>query len=59
MKSSIRDKIEGKMHQVKGKIKNAVGRGTNNRKLEVDGKTETFDGKFQQKIGWLKHLVKK
>ena len=59
MKSSIRDRLEGKMHQVKGKIKEAVGKGIRNRNLEFDAKAETLKGKFQEKIGWLKQFLKK
>ena len=47
------------MHQVKGKIKEAVGKGIRNRNLEFDAKAETLKGKFQEKIGWLKQFLKK
>ena len=38
MKSSTRDNAEGKFHNVKGTIKEAVGKLTDNPKLQVEGK---------------------
>ena len=37
MKPSTQDKTEGKIHEVKGKIKEKVGHLTNNRDLEKKG----------------------
>ena len=49
MKSSTRDNAEGKMHQAKGKIKEAVGKIAGNRDLEAEGKGENLGGKVQEK----------
>ena len=38
MKPSTKDKVEGKLHEVKGEIKKEVGKATNNPDLEVSGK---------------------
>ncbi|MFH0785436.1 MAG: CsbD family protein [Pseudomonadota bacterium] len=54
MKSSTRDNAEGKMHQVKGKVKETVGRVVKNRDLEIEGIVEKNDGKVQEKIGNIK-----
>ncbi len=54
MKSSTRDNAEVKMHQVKGKIKETVGRVVKNRDLEIEGIVEKNDGKVQEKIGKIK-----
>ena len=51
MKSSTKDNVEGKMHQVKGKIKETVGKGVKNRDLEAEGTVEKIGGKVQEKIG--------
>jgi uncharacterized protein YjbJ (UPF0337 family) len=59
MKSSTRDKAEGKMHQVKGKIKETVGRVIDNPDMEIEGKVENLDGKVQEKVGQLKDIVDK
>jgi uncharacterized protein YjbJ (UPF0337 family) len=54
MKSSTKDKAEGKMHQVKGSIKEATGKIVGNRDLEAEGKVENLEGEIQEKIGDVK-----
>jgi len=39
MKPSTKDRTEGTLHAVKGKIKEEVGKLTNDPNVEVDGKT--------------------
>ena len=51
MKSSTKDKAEGKFHEAKGKIKEVTGKITDNPKLEGKGKAEKIAGKVQEKIG--------
>ena len=51
MKSSTKDNAEGKMHQVKGKVKETIGKVVKNRDLESEGKVENLEGKVQEKIG--------
>jgi uncharacterized protein YjbJ (UPF0337 family) len=41
----------GQLHEVKGKIKEHVGRATNDPDLEVSGKAEKNAGKVQKWIG--------
>jgi hypothetical protein len=43
VKSSTKDNAEGKMHQMKGKIKEVVGKIVKNRELEAEGKAENLD----------------
>ena len=59
MKSSIRDKAEGAMHQVKGTVKEAAGKISNNRKLEAEGTVEKVAGKAQSKVGEIKKVFGK
>ncbi|MDX9973411.1 MAG: CsbD family protein [FCB group bacterium] len=59
MKSSSRDKAEGKGHQAKGKIKKAVGGLTGNRSLEAEGESENLGGKAQEKVGQVKRVLGK
>jgi uncharacterized protein YjbJ (UPF0337 family) len=59
MKSSTKDNVEGKMHQVKGTIKEVAGRIVGNSDLEAEGKEENTDGKVQEKIGDIKKVVGK
>jgi len=51
MKSSNRDKAEGKFHEVKGKVKEIAGKLSDNPKLEGEGTGEKITGKVQKKIG--------
>lgn len=59
MKSSTKDKAEGTMHQVKGKIKEISGKAVGNESLEAEGKGEHFKGKVQAKVGDVKKVGKK
>ena len=59
MKSSIRDKAEGRFHEVKGKVKEVAGKITDNPKLETKGKAEKIAGKVQEKIGQAKKVLGK
>jgi uncharacterized protein YjbJ (UPF0337 family) len=51
MKPSTQDRTEGKLHEVKGKVKEKVGKATNNPDLEVSGEAEKNAGKVQKWIG--------
>lgn len=51
MKPSTQDRTEGKVHEVKGKIKEEVGKITNDPDLEVAGNAEKNAGKVQEWIG--------
>jgi uncharacterized protein YjbJ (UPF0337 family) len=59
MKSSTQDNAEGKMHQVKGKIKEIAGKVSLNPDLEAEGKEESRTGKVQEKIGEIKKVAGK
>ena len=59
MKLSTENQIAGKVHEVKGKIKEKVGRLTNDPDLEGQGIGEKIAGKIQKKIGQLEKVVEK
>jgi uncharacterized protein YjbJ (UPF0337 family) len=59
MKSSTEDQVQGKFHELKGKIKEEVGQLTSNTKLEAEGKGEKNIGKVQQVIGEVKNVLGK
>ena len=59
MKESTKDKIAGKAHEVKGAVKEKVGRGTNNPKLQDEGTDEKVGGKIQKKIGDVEKVFEK
>ena len=50
MKPSTQDRTEGKLHEVKGKIKEEVGKATNDSDLEVSGKAEQKAGGLAQDV---------
>lgn len=57
MKSSTRDKVEGALHEAKGKAKEMAGEITDNPKLESEGKAEKIAGKVQGKVGEIKKVL--
>ena len=59
MKQSTKDKAQGKFHEVKGQVKEKVGRATNNPDLEAEGQVEKLGGKVQKKIGQVKKVLGK
>ena len=59
MKSSTKDQAEGKFHKVKGKVKEVVGKLSDNSELEAEGTGEKIAGKVQEKIGQVKKVLGK
>jgi len=51
MKPSTENEIAGKVHEVKGTIKEKVGELTNDPDLEGEGIGEKIAGKVQKKLG--------
>jgi uncharacterized protein YjbJ (UPF0337 family) len=51
MTPGTQDQIEGKIHEVKGKIKQAAGQAVGNPDVEADGQSENLAGKVQKKVG--------
>jgi uncharacterized protein YjbJ (UPF0337 family) len=51
MSESMKDKAQGAVHEVKGKIKEKIGRATNDPDLEGEGTGEKIGGKVQKKVG--------
>jgi uncharacterized protein YjbJ (UPF0337 family) len=59
MKPSTKDQIEGKLHEVKGKVREQVGQGTNNPDLAAEGQAEKLGGKVQKKVGQIEKVLEK
>ncbi|GFO61476.1 hypothetical protein GMST_38010 [Geomonas silvestris] len=59
MDSSTRDKAEGALHQLKGKVKEVAGMISDNPKLELEGAVEKIAGKVQVKIGKYNEYIKR
>lgn len=56
MKTSTKDQVEGKLHKVKGKIEETVGKLSNNPDLEVKGRVEKIESEAQEKVGHVKKV---
>jgi uncharacterized protein YjbJ (UPF0337 family) len=59
MRPSTENVVAGKVHEVKGAIKEKVGRVTNDPNLEGEGAGEKIAGKIQNKIGHVQKVVEK
>jgi uncharacterized protein YjbJ (UPF0337 family) len=59
MKPSTKDEIAGKVHEVKGSVKEKAGQLTNNPDLQGEGQAEKVGGKVQQKIGQVEKVLEK
>lgn len=59
MKSAVRDKAEGSLHEMKGKVKEVAGKVTDNPRLEAKGTAEKIAGKVQRKAGQVKKKLGK
>jgi uncharacterized protein YjbJ (UPF0337 family) len=51
MKRSTKNQIKGRGRELKGSVKEKVGRATNNRDMESRGMAEKTAGKVQKKAG--------
>lgn len=59
MKSSNQDKAEGSAKDLKGKVKESVGRATGDRSLQARGNADQAAGKIQKKTGDVKKVFGK
>jgi len=59
MKPSTKDKAKGTFHEVRGKVKETVGRATNDPDLEAEGQVEKVGGKVQKKLGQVEKVLGK
>jgi len=59
MKTSTKDQIEGKLHDVVGSVKEAAGHAVGNAELEAKGKAEKLGGKVQKKVGEVEQVFEK
>ena len=59
MKTSTKDQIEGKFHELKGDVKQKAGQLTNDPNLETKGQSEKLAGKVQKKVGQIEGVLGK
>ncbi len=57
MKPSTQDQAEGKLHDIKGQVKEKVGQVAGNPKVEAEGHDEKVAGKVQEKIGQVEKVL--
>jgi len=53
-----KDRIEGSAKEIKGSVKETIGKVVGDAKLESDGKADKITGKVQNAIGGLKDALK-
>jgi uncharacterized protein YjbJ (UPF0337 family) len=53
-----KDRIVGSAKEIKGKVKQAVGKAVGDAKLESEGNADQLEGKVQNAIGGLKDTLK-
>ncbi len=59
MKNSTKDQVQGKLHDVKGTLKEKAGQIINSPDLEAEGQVEKTAGKVQQKVGQIEEVLGK
>ena len=59
MSEGDKDQAKGKFHEVKGTVKEKLGRATNNPNLEDEGNAEKVAGKVQKKVGQVEKVIEK
>jgi uncharacterized protein YjbJ (UPF0337 family) len=59
MKTGTENEVAGKIHELKGKIKEKIARLANNPDLEDQGTSEKIAGKIQKKIGQVEKVIEK
>ena len=53
-----KDRIEGSAKQVKGAVKETVGKVVGDSKLQAEGTVDKIEGKVQNAVGGLKDVLK-
>jgi uncharacterized protein YjbJ (UPF0337 family) len=53
-----KDRIAGSAKEIKGSVKEVIGKATGDAKLQADGKTDKIEGKIQNAIGGAKDTVR-
>lgn len=54
-----KDRIAGSAKEIKGSIKETIGRAIGDAKLEADGKADQVEGKVQNAVGGIEDVLKK
>jgi len=54
-----KDRITGAAKQIKGSVKEIVGKAVGDAKLQSDGKADKLEGKVQNAVGGIKDALRK
>ena len=54
-----KDRIAGAVKEIKGSVKETIGKTVGDAKLQSDGKADKVEGKVQNAVGGLKDALKK
>jgi uncharacterized protein YjbJ (UPF0337 family) len=57
MADSLKDKVEGTAQDVKGAVKEKIGKTSNNPDMEADGAVEKLGGKVQREVGDVERAI--
>jgi uncharacterized protein YjbJ (UPF0337 family) len=53
-----KDRIAGSAKEIKGSVKETIGKATGDTKLQADGEADKVEGKVQNTIGGVKDAVR-
>ncbi len=53
-----KDRIEGSVYQIKGKLKEGAGKLTGDEKLKNEGRADQVKGKLQNAVGGIKDAIR-
>ena len=53
------DRAEGSMKNIKGRVKEGIGKAIGDTKLETEGKMDKAEGRIQNSIGGMKDSLRK
>ena len=59
MRPSTTDQVQGKLHEIKGDVKQKVGQITGNADLTDEGQAEQIAGSVQKKVGQVEKVLGK
>lgn len=52
------DRTEGSMKNIKGRVKEGIGKATGDSKMETEGKMDRAEGKVQNTVGGIKDSLR-
>ena len=59
VRESTKDQVKGSARELKGKVKQGVGRAARRPDIEAEGTVDRASGKVQKKVGQIKRVFEK